>query len=304
MKEILEIIREAERRPNERFALATLVHARGSSYRRPGARMLVARDGEFVGSLSAGCLEEEVAKAALDVIDSGEPRLMQFDTRRRFGCDGCIEILIERVDNAFLFGLTRHLVTERRPSVIATTFRADAGGLGSRIMNDVEPMSDGVFVQEFHPAIRAIVIGNDADSAPLLRLAELVGWESSIICNITEWNFEADPWTAVIVKTHNYGRDCAVLRHVLPLSLRYVGLMGPRRRRDELLNDLLDSGVTIASELFAPAGIHLAADSSEEIALSVVAEIQAVFTHASCLPLRERKAPIHESQFLPATSPS
>ena len=61
MREIGDIVREFERRRGEPFALATLVQTRGSSYRRPGARMLVTRDGTAVGSLSGGCLEEEVA---------------------------------------------------------------------------------------------------------------------------------------------------------------------------------------------------------------------------------------------------
>jgi xanthine dehydrogenase accessory factor len=62
MREIDDIVRAFERRPHERFALATLVQAHGSSYRRPGARMLIAPDGNAAGSLSAGCLEEEVVE--------------------------------------------------------------------------------------------------------------------------------------------------------------------------------------------------------------------------------------------------
>jgi xanthine/CO dehydrogenase XdhC/CoxF family maturation factor len=106
----------------------------------------------------------------------------------------------------------------------------------------------------------------------------------------------------VIIATHNYGNDCAALRHLLPLGLRYVGVIGPRRRRDELLIDVLDTGIIITSELFAPAGLHLGADAPEEIALSLVAEIQAVFARASRSSLRDHKAPIHEWPFSPPSS--
>ncbi len=84
VKELQDIIRAFEQRRGEKFALATLVRARGSSYRRPGARMLIDGKGFTVGSLSGGCLEEEVATLARDVIATGAPRLVPFDMRRRF----------------------------------------------------------------------------------------------------------------------------------------------------------------------------------------------------------------------------
>src|SRR2546422_10951590 len=97
MKEIRDIIREWERRLGQPLALATLVRAQGSSYRRPGARMLICSDGTTAGSLSGGCLEEEVVRRAFDVLRTGVPSLLSFDTRLRFGCNGTIEIFVEVV---------------------------------------------------------------------------------------------------------------------------------------------------------------------------------------------------------------
>jgi xanthine/CO dehydrogenase XdhC/CoxF family maturation factor len=77
--------------------------------------------------------------------------------------------------------------------------------------------------------------------------------------------------------------------------LRYLGLIGPRKRRDEILVDVIDSGAEMTSQLFAPAGLHLAAESPEEIALSIAAEIQCVFAGGTPEHLRDRKAPIHDS---------
>src|SRR5215471_16347501 len=96
--DLYDIIRKWKKRRGEHFALATLVHVEGSSYRRPGARMLICKDGTTVGSLSAGCIEEEVARCASQVLRTGEPTLMSFDTRRRFGCAGKIDIFVERPD--------------------------------------------------------------------------------------------------------------------------------------------------------------------------------------------------------------
>ncbi len=100
MKELAEILRLSQEKRGQSFALATLVRATGSSYRRPGARMLIAGDGTLAGSLSAGCLEEEVALAAREVLQSGAAKLLSFDTRRRFGCHGSIEIFLECVEEA------------------------------------------------------------------------------------------------------------------------------------------------------------------------------------------------------------
>src|SRR4051794_3315426 len=104
MKELREIVALWEK-DRGACALATLVRVTGSSYRRPGARMLITPHGETAGGLSAGCIEEEVALHARDVIASGETKLIAFDTRRRFGCNGSIEIFIERIDAEFMVSL-------------------------------------------------------------------------------------------------------------------------------------------------------------------------------------------------------
>jgi len=104
----------------------------------------------------------------------------------------------------------------------------------------------------------------------------------------------AEEGAAALIATHNFGRDCAALRYLLPLGLPYIGVIGARRRRDEILVDVIDSGAAMNSQLFAPAGLHLAAESPEEIALSIVAEIQCVFARVTAVHLRERKAPIHD----------
>jgi xanthine dehydrogenase accessory factor len=75
---VLEAI-EALGRRGERMALATIVSVRGSTYRRPGARLLVPEDGEPIGNISGGCLEGDVAEVAKVVMAGGEPRLASFD---------------------------------------------------------------------------------------------------------------------------------------------------------------------------------------------------------------------------------
>jgi xanthine dehydrogenase accessory factor len=303
LKDIYDILREWKKQREEQFALATLVRAEGSSYRRPGARMLISEDGETVGSLSAGCLEEEIALYARDVLRTGQPVLMSFDTRKRFGCAGNIEIFIECATENFFSGIAKSL-DARRSCCAITRFSGDE--TGSRIVegdyeyppsssNNAASEHENELIQKIRPPIRLMLFGGGPDSAPLHSLADSLGWQTVTVAIATanELLSVSDEWTAAIVKSHNYGQDFAALQKLLPLELRYVGLIGPRRRRNQLLSDLLDLGVTINAGFFAPAGLDLGAETPEEIALAIVSEVQRVFAGASGESLRERKVSIH-----------
>ena len=78
-----------------------------------------------------------------------------------------------------------------------------------------------------------------------------------------------------------------------------LGLVGPRKRRDQVMNDLLDLGITVNAGFFAPAGLDLGAETPEEIALAIVSEIQRVFAKGSGDSLRERKVAIHQTAPVP-----
>jgi xanthine/CO dehydrogenase XdhC/CoxF family maturation factor len=300
VKELADIISAWQCRRGERLALATLVRARGSSYRRPGARMLVCADGTTVGSLSGGCLEEEVAGRAREVMRSGAPALMAFDTRRRFGCNGAIEILVEAAREEFLAELADSFRQRRRITAV-TGFEGDGSdALGTRILSPDETAPAGSFVQEIAPPIQLVIFGEGPDSAPLRSFAQILGWPVIETDRAENLPLDLDARTAAIVKSHNYGRDFTALQRLLQLDLRYVGLLGPRKRRDQLLGDLLDVGVPLNAELFSPAGFDLRAETPQEIALAIVAEIQVAFAESSGESLRDRKAPIHGWNVAPA----
>ena len=296
MKDIYDIIDEFKKRPAQRLALATVVRVEGSSYRRPGARMLICEDGTRAGSLSAGCLEDEVALRANEVFQTGEPTIVSFDTRRRFGCAGKIDIFIEPVSENFLRDLAHNLAA-RRICFVITGFGEKSAG--SRIVRAETPGRNSLheheheLIQQIHPPIRLLIVGDGSDNRPLRSLGNLLGWEVVELVDPNLLSIEPDDWTAAIVKSHNYGRDFAALEKLLPMNLRYVGLIGPRKRRDQLMNHLLDLGVTVKAGFFAPTGLDLGAETPEEIALSIVAEIQRVFATGSGESLRERKISRH-----------
>ena len=242
--------------------------------------MLISENGETVGSLSAGCLEEEIALQARDVLRTGQPVLMSFDTRKRFGCAGKIDIFIECATENFFSGIAKSL--DARRSCCAIT-RVSGDETGSRIVEgDYEhppsrsngATSEPELIQKIRPPIRLMLFGGGPDGAPLYSLADSLGWQTVTveIATANELLSVSDEWTAAIVKSHSYGQDFAALQKLLPLELRYVGLIGPRRRRNQLLSDLLDLGVTINAGFFAPAGLDLGAETPEEIALAIVSD--------------------------------
>ena len=178
-------------------------------------------------------------------------------------------------------------------------FAEQAEAPGTRILLPNEIAPAGAFLQNLELPIRLILFGNGPDSHPLLSFATILGWEVIEMEEASELPVEADDRTAAIVKSHNYGRDFAALQHLFSLNLRYLGLLGPRQRRDQLLHALMETGAVIDSELFSPAGLDLGAETPEEIALSIVAEVNEVFAGATGGSLRDRKTPIHQWNLVP-----
>ncbi|MCG8603832.1 XdhC family protein, partial [bacterium] len=103
--------------------------------------------------------------------------------------------------------------------------------------------------------------------------------------------------TFVLVKTHNYLQDKEILKKVLKSKSRYVGQLGPKARADDLLKDLADEGITFTNEelerLYAPVGLDIGAESPEQIATSILAEMLAVRSGRFGGFLRQQTEAIH-----------
>lgn len=129
MARLLEALK-AERAAGRPAALATLVKTRGSSYRRAGARALVLEGGRLVGGISGGCLENDVALRAREVLERGRPALAVYDTGAdddrlfglNIGCGGLLDVLIEPLEAAVAerLALLERVERERRQAVLAT----------------------------------------------------------------------------------------------------------------------------------------------------------------------------------------
>jgi xanthine dehydrogenase accessory factor len=303
VKALQQIIRRVAENPSRRWALATLVQTEGSTYRKPGARLLVDSDGGTLGVLSGGCLEEEIARHGQQVSADGSPVLLSFDTKRFYGCDGQFKILVEPLpaagENGNLITKIGRLLRNRQVCRVRTCFEGEA--LGSDLLPSDVLLAErrGVFIDTVLLPIRLLLFGTGPEIEPITRLARNLGWVVERCSHPTELpeDFRPDLQTAALVMTHNFGRDLLALDRVWPLQLRYVGLLGPRKRHAELLARLseyrpLDSNAEVKT-LFAPAGLDIGSEAPEEIALAIMSEVAAVLSNRCGGFLRERKSDIH-----------
>ena len=305
MKALQQIIRRVAENPSRPWAMATLVQTEGSTYRKPGARLLVDSDGGTLGVLSGGCLEEEIARHGQKVIDDDSPVLLSFDTKRLYGCDGQLKILVEPVPapgpNGNLITEVGRLLKNRKVCRIRICFEGDV--LGSELLRSDVLLAEqrGVLIDTVPLPVRLLLFGTGPEIEPITQLAGTLGWVVERCGHPSELaeDFRADEQTAALVMTHNFGRDFLALDRLLPLQLRYVGLLGPRKRYAKLLARLSEyrplevdlDGRT----LFAPAGLDIGSEAPEEIALAIVSEVAAGLSNRRGGFLRERPSDIHIS---------
>lgn len=156
MSEITDVLAAIESlsAKGERMALATIVAVRGSTYRRPGARLLVPEEGAPIGNLSGGCLEGDVADMAKLVMDEGRARLAGWDLTADddavwglgLGCNGAIEVFIEPADRAAeVAGALRMALEQERPISVVTALESGSAGVepGARIVVKPDGVADG-----------------------------------------------------------------------------------------------------------------------------------------------------------------
>ena len=302
MKSLERILAAVHRERDRPWALATLVRTSGSTYRRPGARLLVAPDGGTTGVLSGGCLEEEVARIGLEVMAEESPRLVTFDTRRLYGCDGRLEIFIERIEPAgetgnFLTALGNRIA--RREICRTRIAHGEAAGRSELLPDHALVVErEDCFVETLPLPVRLLLFGDGPEVAPIRLFAAGLGWCVRSYHHPAELpaDFLTDSQTAAVVMTHNFGRDIAALDRLLPLGLPYLGLLGPKRRHAELVARLQEIRILEPAwleGLFAPAGLDIGSEAPEEIALSIVSEAAAVLADRRGGFLRNRAAAIH-----------
>lgn len=314
--------------------LATVVRVLGSSYRRPGAKMLIFADGPSVGLLSGGCLEADVSAHAADVLAAGQPRLLTYDLRSgdenlwglNLGCNGQIEVLLEPVDPDFWGPVADCWAAGETVAVVSVLTEGPqfgehlaltSGGrcygrpVGRR--HAVAALADGrsqrigeLFVDVIQPLPVLWVVGAGADAPPLVAAAAAAGWRvcvadrraahvedparfpgaHEVVCLEPEaLAARVGRGAYAVLLHHHFGHDRDFLTALLETEPRYLGVLGPRHRTELLLGS-----TELPACVHSPVGLDLGGEGPEAVALSVVAELQAVRHGRRGMPLRDKAA--------------
>ncbi len=176
-----------------------------------------------------------------------------------------------------------------------------------------------VFLERMEPPVRLLVFGAGDDAVPVTQFAKSLGWRVEVYDGRAHYArrekfAEADSvavrppgspappideWTAAIVMTHSFSQDADVLRSLVDLPLRYLGVLGPRKRTSQLLGEVDLHNLESNPLLHAPMGLDIGADGPEQVALAIAAEIQSVMRGRPAGLLRDRPGPIHHATTFP-----
>ena len=377
MKEIKDIIKAYDKavKQGKQTALATVVHVEGSSYRRPGARMLITTDGQLTGAISGGCLEGDALRKASLVMIEKRTMLITYDTNDEddaklgmgLGCNGIIQVLIEPIDKTNAnnpIELLKAVTEKRQKAILATLFslqdkknlqpgtclllKEDGTSIGGSpelketLLADAKNALDNqtstfknylasggtetnsltAFIEFIKPAVSLVIIGAGNDVIPLVDMAAILGWEATVVdgranyakterfpsaCRVLVSKPEdvlkqitIDEQTVFALMTHNYNYDMAMLKELVSRNVSYIGLLGPKKKLDRIIGELKENGLNLTAQqlstIHGPVGLDIGAETSEEIALSVIAEIKAVLSNKQGQQLKNTSEAIHSRE--------
>ena len=312
--------------------LASVVCLEGSSYRRPGVRMLMNESGQAVGAVSGGCVEHEVLAQSLSVFKDGKPKMMTYDGRLRLGCEGIIYILIEPFDPIKELKVAfEKAIGDRQFINVKSYYQKAFGiteGIGTTIQiqkdsfsiskNNVLDLSIPSFEQTLPPLFQLFIFGAEHDAVQLSKVASYLGWDVTVFASANEQKSieyftgasrlltpiyqdidctKIDAQTAIVLMTHSFTKDFQYLLALKNSKPAYFGILGPNHRRERLINQLLelDHGIDFEfiNQLRGPAGIDIGAETPSEIALSILSEILSVIRETTPIVLKEKVGKIH-----------
>ncbi|BCL38215.1 XdhC family protein [Nostoc sp. MS1] len=244
-------------------AIATVFQVEGVSDITVGSRLMLKADGTVINSISNAVIAQKIEKNTCDVLEAKQT---------------CVQ------------------------SYTLTPGRVD------------------VLIEVIHPLVPLLVFGSGYDAIPVVQLAKNLGWQVTVIddrpgylrsdrfpqadqilwCeadHLDSYKYLLTPQTVAVVMTHRYLSDLAFLKTLITSPVRYLGVLGPKRRMQQMWDDLAKENILVTDaqkqRIYNPVGLDIAAETPEEIALSIVAEIQAVIGGRRGGFLRDRPGSIH-----------
>ena len=259
MNSILSRIAELES-AGTACAVVTVVRVSGSTPRSPGAKMLVFRDGQIEGTIGGGKIEHRVIAAARETIETARTNYLEFSLTNELGmcCGGKMAVFIEPMQVA------PKLVIYGAGHVSAALSRmATHAGFTVHV---VDERSEWLTIERF-PEARQLHDENDSADIP------------------------AEDDCYVMITTHDHGLDQSLLEKRLRQPFRWIGVIGSKRKASMTYDRLRHKGFDemLIEKVRIPVGLAIAAETPEEIAVSILGELIAVRRKTSVAEIYERK---------------
>ncbi|MBI4330522.1 MAG: XdhC family protein [Chloroflexi bacterium] len=250
MADIFEEIVKVKREGGE-AALATIVITRGSTPREQGSKMLIKKDGTIIGSVGGGCTEAEVWQEAQKVMEEGKPKVLHFDMTGRSAeeegmiCGGTMDVYLEPIvsqPTLYLFG--------------GGHISLSIAKIGKLVGFDVVVIDDrqGYANKERFPEADRLIVKDFP-----LAFPELVVNKASYI----------------VIVTRGHAHDEEVLEWAITAPARYIGMIGSKKKVKTVYSHIIERGGSeeALNKVHAPIGLSIQAQTPEEIAVSIMAEI-------------------------------
>lgn len=300
-------------------ALATVVETWGSAPRPVGSQLVVSGDGEMEGSVSGGCVEGAVVIEAMEAVQTGEAKMLEFgvsdDEAFAVGlaCGGRIRVLVEPVGASLPEPLLADLVAARaarQPVAYITDpdhgksrlAGPDESHLAERFRKDQSGMEGSEFIAVHNPPLRMIVVGAVHIAQALLPMARMAGYDPILVDPrpafgsearfenqriVEDWPDEAldaiglDTRTAVVTLTHDPKLDDPAITRALGSDVFYLGCLGSKRTHAKRVARLQEAGFSEEqiTKIHAPVGLDIGARGPGEIAISIMAQITQRLRH-------------------------
>jgi xanthine dehydrogenase accessory factor len=235
---------------NQAGALCTIIRSQGSTPRHVSSKMLVFFDGSIVGTVGGGELENRTIAAARQAIKDGKPILLEYNMadpgRGDPGvCGGQVEIFVEPL--------------QPKPTIVVI----GSGHVGKAVAHLAHWLGFRVAVSDDRPEFSTPQAVPDADAYFPVPMAEL------------PQHLEITPWTYLILTTRGVNVDIEGLPALLETPAAYIGVIGSQRRWATARKQMLEKGVPAEklARVRSPIGLELNAETPEEIAVSILAEI-------------------------------
>ncbi len=279
---------EERRSKGESLVMATVINTDGSTYSKAGEQMLIDSDGNFCGMLSGGCLEGDLVERSRSVIETGAAQTVTYDLSSDdelwglgVGCEGMMHILLQP------------LTTENGYEPFTTVVEVLNGHTPVTIEIHSDDVTYSVVVL---PAPSLLVMGAGLDSEPVVKIATELGWRCCVVdhrpayissraygdgvvstcapADDLDTRLDLSIFNLALVMSHHLVSDRSYLRQLASTDIGYVGLLGPPKRRDRLLNEIGGLSKKLKGRIHAPAGIQLGGRGPGPIAVEIIAEMQ------------------------------